>query len=120
CNIAYYAAHNLVNEPKEACDQFSRTHHLRKEAKAAWAEVRKQYPRKAFTAEFREGFIDGYSDYLDRGGMGLPPAVPPKRYTRNDYLTPEGQELIKDYFLGFKYGIDVAIASGQRQFLTVP
>jgi hypothetical protein len=120
CNIFYYAAKNAVNEPIELCDQVSRTHHLRKQARAAWAEVRAQYPRKAFTAEFRDGFIDGYADYLDRGGAGEPPVVPPKKYTRNDYLNPDGHVLIKDYVLGFKYGSDVAIATGQRQFLVVP
>jgi hypothetical protein len=120
CNIFYYSAVNALNEPIELCEQVTRSHHLRKQARAAWAEVRAQYPRKAFTAEFRDGFIDGYADYLDRGGMGGPPVVPPKRYTRNDYLNPEGHHLVKDYILGFKYGTDVAIATGQRQFLVVP
>jgi hypothetical protein len=120
CNVFYYATKNAINEPIELCDQLSRTHHLRQQAKDYWKEVRKQYPRKAFTAEFRDGFVDGYADYLDRGGDAVVPAVPPKRYTRNDYLTPEGHERIRDYFLGFKYGLDVALATGQRPFLTVP
>jgi hypothetical protein len=47
--------------------------------------------------------------------------VPPARYTTNKkYFTPEGHALIRDYFLGFKYGTDVAVATGQRQYLTVP
>lgn len=120
CNIAYYAARNVVNEPVQACDNVSRTGHLRKQARVAWREVREQFPRKAFTAEFRDGFLDGFVDYLDRGGNAQPPVVPPRRYTRNDYLTPEGHLLIKDYFLGFRYGLDVAVASGRRQFLVVP
>lgn len=120
CNIFYYATKNAINEPIELCDQLSRTHHLRKEARECWKEVRRQYPRKAFTAEFRDGFIDGYADYLDRGGDAALPVVPPKKYTRNDYLTPEGHEKIRDYFLGFKYGLDAALATGKRPFLTVP
>src|SRR5439155_5891352 len=44
CNIFYYAAKNAVNEPVELCDQLSRTHHLRKQAKECWQEVRNQYP----------------------------------------------------------------------------
>ena len=120
CNIAYYTAKNVINEPIELCDQIHRTQGLRKQAKACWQEVRKQYPRKAFTPEFRDGFIDGYVDYLDRGGNAVVPPVPPKRYTRNDYLTPEGHERIRDYFLGFRYGLDAALATGQRPFLTVP
>lgn len=79
-----------------------------------------QYPRCLFTAEFRDGFIDGFTDYLDRGGSAAPPAVPPKKYQRNKYLNAEGHALIQDWFLGYQYGIDVAIATGQRKFLTVP
>lgn len=120
CNIFYFAAKNAINEPIELCDQLSRTHHLRKEAKECWKEVRRQYPRKAFTAEFYDGFVDGYADYLDRGGDAVLPVVAPKKYSRNHYLTPEGHERIRDYFLGFKYGLDAALATGKRPFLTVP
>lgn len=121
CNIAKNAARNIVNEPHVVGTQVCITHDLRKEARAAWREVRADYPRKAFTAEFHEGFLDGYVDYLDRGGNGSLPAVPPAKYTRHKkYFTEEGQCLLKDYFLGFKYGQEIAIATGRRQFLTVP
>ncbi|MBN9522779.1 hypothetical protein J0H58_30380 [bacterium] len=96
-------------------------HRIRSDAREAWRAVRAEYPRRAFTPEFRDGFLDGYSDHLDRGGDGTPPATPPLRYTRHArYFTPEGHLLLKDYFVGFKYGADVAAATGQRQFLTVP
>jgi hypothetical protein len=49
------------------------------------------------------------------------PAVPPAEYTRHkEYFTENGQCLVKEYFLGFKTGQEIAIASGQRQILTVP
>ena len=35
-------------------------------------------------------------------------------------LVPRGTALIKDYFAGFQYGTDVAIATGRREFLTIP
>lgn len=96
-------------------------HRIRTDAATAWRAVRAEHPRRCFTAEFRDGFIDGYTDHLDRGGDGTPPPTPPLRYTRHPrYFTPEGHALLKDYFLGFKYGADVAAATGQRQFLTVP
>ncbi len=121
CNIAYYATHNLVNEHLVKHTQARIDHELRGEARAAWREVRCQFPRRAFSPEFRDGFLDGYADYLDRGGNAQPPAVPPVKYTRHaKYYSPEGHALIKDYYLGFKYGVDVAVATGQRQFLTVP
>lgn len=96
-------------------------HRIRTDAREAWKAVRADYPRRCFTAEFHDGFLDGYTDHLDRGGDGTPPPTPPLRYTRHArYFTPEGHVLLKDYFLGFKYGADVAAATGQRQFLTVP
>ena len=121
CNIAHYTAHNLINAELVHLTQTGIQHEIRSDARAAWQEVRCQYPRRMFTEEFRDGFLDGYADYLDRGGSAQPPAVPPLKYTRHKkYFTPEGHALIKDYFLGFKYGVDVAVATGQRQFLTVP
>lgn len=96
-------------------------HRIRSDAREAWKAVRAEYPRRCFTAEFRDGFLDGYTDHLDRGGDGTPPPTPPLRYTRHPrYFTPEGHVLLRDYFLGFKYGADVAAATGQRQYLTVP
>lgn len=109
-------ANKLLGHTEDAIQQ-----RIRKDAREAWREVRAQHPRRAFTAEFHDGFLDGYIDYLDRGGDAQPPAVPPPKYTHHQkYFTPEGHALIRDYFLGFKYGVDVAIATGQRQYLTVP
>jgi hypothetical protein len=121
CNIYYYAARNLINEPHVVGSLVGIEHQLRKEAKAAWREVREQYPRTAFTAEFRDGFLDGYVDYLDQGGNGSTVAVPPPRYTRQKkYFTEEGQCLMRHYLLGFQYGQEVAIATGRRALFTVP
>src|SRR5262245_15390132 len=114
-------AHNLLSESLTVCGEQAITNELRKDARAAWREVRCQFPRRMFSEEFRDGFLDGYTDYLDRGGNASLPAVPPAHYTRNKkYFTPEGHALLKDYFLVLKYGVDVAVATNCRQFLTVP
>lgn len=119
CNVAYNAARNIVNDPHVVMTQQAIGHDLRKAARSAWEEARGQYPH--CTAEFQDGFEDGYVDYLDRGGNGSLPAVPPAKYTRHQkYFTENGHCLLKEYFLGFKYGQEVAIATGRRQFLTVP
>jgi hypothetical protein len=121
CNIAHNAARNIINEPHVVWTQHAIKHDLKKAAKAAWEASRFECPEHADSAAFRDGFIDGYVDYLDRGGNGSMPAVPPAKYTRHkDYFTENGQCLVKEYFLGFKLGRDVAIATGQRQVLTVP
>jgi len=121
CSILENTTRNAINEPHLVTSLLSLEYDLRKQAKEAWQQVRAEYPRRAFTAEFRDGFLDGYVDYLDRGGNGSLPAVPPAKYIRQKkYFTEEGHCLLKDYFLGFKYGQEIAIATGKRQFLTVP
>jgi len=111
----HLAEHGVAHSEREV------TREIHRKARAAWQAVRCEFPRKVFSAEFRDGFIDGYSDYLDRGGDGQPPAAPPLRYTQNKkYFTPEGHALMRDYLLGFQYGTEVAVATGQRHYLTVP
>jgi len=120
CNLAYYAGHNLVNEPVTRADEHKLSGRLRGEARVAWRTVCRQHPRRQFTAEFIDGFTDGYADHLESGGPPVAPAVPPLRYRRADYLTPQGQPLVRDYLVGAQYGAEVAAASGRRQSLTVP
>jgi len=121
CNIAHNAARNIINEPHVVWTQHGIKHDLRREARAVWETSRFDCPEHADSEAFRDGFIDGYVDFLDRGGNASLPAVPPAKYTRHkDYFTETGQCLVKEYFLGFKLGQEVAIATGRRQLLTVP
>jgi hypothetical protein len=120
CNLAYYAGHNLANESVSRVDEHRLAHRLKAEAKAAWWEVCRQHSTRTFSNEFAEGFVEGYADYLEHGGTPRPPTVPPPRFRRSGYLSPEGHVLIKDYLTGFQYGAEVACATGRRQFLTVP
>jgi hypothetical protein len=121
CNIAHNTARNIVNEPHVVWTQHAIEHDLRKAAKTAWESAKAECSEHAASAEFRDGFRDGYVDYLDRGGNPTLPAVPPAKYTRHKkYFTENGQCRVKEYFLGFKLGQEVAIATGRRQFLTVP
>ena len=91
------------------------------DAATAWAAVKAQHPQRAFSAEFRDGFLAGFADYMDRGQNARPPAVPPADYTQyKKYATPEGEGLVRDYYLGFQHGIDVAAASGRRASVAAP
>jgi hypothetical protein len=120
CHLFHNAARVVVNEPIQYLDEHHFEKQLRKDARHAWAEVCRQYPKRSFTDDFVEGFCDGYVDYLDNGGTAQLPATPPIRYRRTKFLSPEGHERIRQYFLGFKYGMDVAIDTGCRTFLTYP
>ena len=57
---------------------------------------------------------------VDFGGCGEPPPVPPRRYWKNAYQTPQGHQAIQDWFAGFRNGASDAEASGWRHFATVP
>lgn len=120
CNLFQLAAHNLINEPVTRRDERQLDRRLDAESRETFAEVCRQFPARTFTPEFADGFTDGYVDYLQHGGTPSPPAVPPLRYRRTAYFTPHGHALVKDYMVGFQYGAEVAAATGQRQFLTVP
>jgi hypothetical protein len=120
CHVYENAARTIINEPIVYLDEKRLTHQLRKDARQAWAEVCRQYPKRTFSDDFVDGFVDGYSDYLDNGGTAQMPATPPVRYRRMKFLNPEGQERIRQWYLGFKYGMDVAVDTGCRSFLTYP
>ena len=120
CHLARNIARNAYNEPTEILDEVHVERQLRREAKAAFGEVKRQFPRRSFCDDFDEGFVDGYSDFLNSGGKADMPAMPPLKYRKAKFLNPEGHARIKDYFLGFKYGMDVAVATGCRPFYTVP
>ncbi len=120
CNLLALAGHNLINEPVSQHDERKLVRRLDAESRETFQQVCRQFPACTFTPEFADGFTDGYVDYLEHGGTPSPPAVPPLRYRRSNYLTPHGHALVRDYLVGFQYGAEVAVATGQRQFLTVP
>jgi len=120
CRLFESAARNLVNEPLEYLDERKVSHEARSDANRVWQEVCAANPDRTFTKDFANGFKDGYADYLDNGGPGIPPALPPRHYQRSHYLNPEGHALIRDWFAGFQHGIDIAIETGKRGYLTVP
>lgn len=79
-----------------------------------------KHPHKVFSCDFRDGFKDGYRDFLIYGGPCRPPAAPPPKYRTAKYLTPHGHCEVRDYFLGFQYGVECADSTGRRQFFTLP
>jgi len=57
-------------------------------ARRAWDEARRSHPEEEYSADFAAGFKDGFADYLESGGNGQPPAVPPFRDRLARYQTP--------------------------------
>jgi hypothetical protein len=89
-------------------------------AHAAWRGLVKASPGKVFTADYRNGFLEGYVDYLDAGGNGEPPAVPPFCYRLVVFQNPPGHKEMEEWFAGFRHGSAAARATGQRELITLP
>jgi hypothetical protein len=120
CTIFTTGTKNLIHEPINFIEAQHLSHACRHKAKEAWLQFSAEHPEWCDGDDFRIGFLDGYADYLDNGGKGEPPAIPPQRYRKNKYLNPEGFQAIDRYFAGFASGSQAAIASGLRDTLLVP
>jgi hypothetical protein len=88
------------------------------QAEEAWDLLGTCSPGRRYSADFEEGFKAGFIDYLDAGGNGQPPAVPPLRYQL--CADDAAQHAAQDWFTGFRLGASVARASGLREASLVP
>jgi hypothetical protein len=70
--------------------------------------------------DFAKGFVAGFSRYLEKGGTGNPPPVPPRCYWRVDQRTGAGRQGAEDWFDGFRMGSATAMVSGLRLVNMVP
>ncbi len=115
-------ARTLLVQPGHFSDEWDRliTYCLhRRMAKDALKSHASMHPGEHGTADFEAGFLDGYTRYLDKGGAGNPPPVPPRCYWRVKYRTPEGRQAVEEYFAGFRTGSAAAMASGFRRVDTI-
>ena len=99
----------VTRRPVEAIEDHDRLRVFRATAEQAWLKVVAADPTRPYPADFVDGFEDGFVDYLDAGGPGDPPAVPPWRYRRRKYETLEGRQAILAWQAGFRYGAAVGI-----------
>lgn len=116
CHLPHVAGPSLSREPVARADSPRTAERLRAEGRVAWRSVRTEHPARQFTPEFADGFADGYADRLLGGG----PTAPPARYRHADYLTAQGQTLVRDYAIGAEYGAEVAAVGKRRPPVTAP
>jgi hypothetical protein len=89
-------------------------------ADAVWKSFRSDHAEHAYSSDFAEGFKAGYRDFVEEGGRGRPPALPPKCYWGVAGQTPQGHAAVADWFAGFHQGAAAAQESGARQLVIVP
>jgi hypothetical protein len=110
---------NLTEAPVRGLDDLAYCSRNQEEAIEAWQVERRKGPDR-YSRDYGEGFVAGYADYLDAGGTGYPPAVPPFRYRLVCCETPEGARAVEEWYAGFRHGAEAARASGGREARLVP
>jgi len=123
CGPIANSVHTMIIEPAEysrRCDNSADKKRCYALANELWAQFQASTPDKMFSKSFRDGFQEGFADYLYAGGSGNPPPLPPRWYWKAGYGTPEGHQAIDDWFAGFRQGAGVAQSSGYRNLVTIP
>ena len=120
CHLVELATCNLVYETRICAGDCWASFRNDCWARSAWKQVARSDPEQHYSSDHARGFRAGFADYLDGGGTGEPPLVPPKRYWHTCYQTPSGRHAIEDWFAGYRHGAAIAKTSGCRNLITVP
>lgn len=93
----------------------------RRDAETAWDGLRSRHSGRGFSDDFRDGFLDGYADFCDRGAGCEAPPVPPVPYARyKRFFGRGGTDLVRDYYAGFQHGADTAAVGSRPPAPTEP
>ena len=120
CSFAANMRENMIISPLYAATESVDHHRHMQMGREAFAEMAGAYPEYEYSCDYRRGFVDGFADYLDFGGTGEPPVVPPPIYRIARYETPTGLAMMEDWTCGFRHGAATAKMSGLRDLAVVP
>jgi hypothetical protein len=115
-------ARTVICEPAQYCRSLNDCvdrHRNDALASAAWQEFQSATPGTVYSPAYSDGFTYGFADYLYAGGTGEPPPVPPRYYWRSEFESPGGQEVMADWFKGYRVGAAQAWGTGLRRVITV-
>jgi hypothetical protein len=119
CALLNDATHLVAYKASESIENCWEQQRNRRWAQEAWTKQQQVQPVEA-SADYADGFVDGFSEFLYAGGNGDPPVLPPKKYRHLRYQTPEGYQAIEDWFAGYRHGVAVAKEKGFRELVTGP
>ena len=120
CGFVKNMQRNIVYSPLYAATDRAAHHRHELLAREAWLQMATQYNDGDYSCDYRRGFVDGYVDYLDYGGTGEPPPIPPSSYRLSGYMNPDGLAAMEDWTTGFRHGSATAKASRLRELSTFP
>jgi hypothetical protein len=92
-------------------------HHY--QARKAWDEYKTRGARLEFGSDFVRGWKSGYFDAAC-GGNGAPPAVPPERYWKPYFQTPQGHVQVDAWYEGYQSGTIAADQDGVQLLAQIP
>jgi hypothetical protein len=87
----------------------------RNAAEKAWQEID---GGQTYCKDYQLGFKEGFADYLQYGGNGEPPSIPPRQYWKKDSIA--GRQLGMEWSAGFRTGAAAAKRTGLRDLIVVP
>ena len=119
CNLAALTADNLMHELRLSTEE-CREHKRNRELARSWWDDFTARTGQQFSHDYADGFIAGFADFLEAGGDGAPPPLPPDKYRTFKYETPQGLHAIEDWFAGFRAGAAAGRTSGYRNFVVLP
>jgi hypothetical protein len=120
CTMVGSAADHVVYAAKETIEDHLERARYRQWATAAWGKIAPTAPAVPSSGDYADGFQEGFVDYLDAGGTGEPPPLPPRRYQALRYQTAQGYEAIDAWFAGYRHGVAVARQGPYRDWITGP
>lgn len=120
CSFAQNVRRNVVISPLYAATDRAEHHRHMKLAREAYKNMALTYTDQGLSCDYREGFVDGFVDFLDNGGVGEPPPIPPPQYRYFGSINPEGLTAMEEWKNGFRHGAATARASRIRELVTVP
>jgi hypothetical protein len=120
CSYLPYAQPDIGSAVANPVHNFWFHHQLDNKADDAWRKVVAHSNGRTLSPGYAEGFHCGYVDYVEGGGDGIPPTAPPYCMRCDVLRSPDRQQLIIDYYAGYKQGADVAMFEGWRDLVVVP
>lgn len=120
CGFVKNIQRNVVYSPLYTLTDQADHHRHEQMAREAFLQMAMNFTDQEFSCDYRRGFVEGFTDYLDFGGVGEPPPIPPPSYRLFGYMTPDGLAAMEDWKNGFRHGAATGRASNLRELVTLP